>query len=133
MDYNKTIVVDIDNNKGWIAGLTLVVFAALIFVLYQIRNGQQSGSVSSLSDTPAYQTGKAFEVIEPERSTPSFSNKSPEELISEADQITARADAIIGKHNLGDLEITAEQKQALEQRAADITRKIDELERQLIQ
>jgi len=120
-----------NKKKGMIVALVLVGFIGLVFGFYQFQSRQHSASIPATPDTPAYQTGKAFEVIEPNEPAGYTSDKSPETLISEADDIIARANAILEKNNLGGLEMSDEQKQATAEKVADIEQKIVELEAKL--
>jgi len=129
----RSVLIARNNKKGMLFGLVLVVFLALVFSFYQLKNSRQPAPISDVTKQPAYKTGKAFEIIEPEQPANSFSDKSPRELIGEADQIIARANATIEKHKLGELELTAAEQRAAEKRIANIERNINELVEKLEQ
>jgi hypothetical protein len=117
--------------KTGIFTLGLIGFIGLVVAFYQLQLTSQSASIPQVPDKPAYQTGKAFEVIEPEKSANVYINKTPESLISEADQIIANANAIVAKHGLGEAELTAQERREVDERIAAIKQQLDELEQQL--
>lgn len=129
-------MASIQHNKGLIATLVLILFTAGLFGLYQLQKQQVSNQQTQHSERsakPAYQTGKAFEAIDPEQPAKQSSSKTTDELISEADQIIANANAIVAKNNLGEIDLTDEEKRAVGERVANIERKINELRKQLDQ
>ncbi len=116
------------NKKGVLTGLILLVFLGMVAGFYQLQEHQNSTGLFDKNSKPAYQTGKAFEVIEPGKQAYTFSNRTPAQLTGDADQIIARANAIIEKRKLDELEMTAAQRNAVVQRRGEIEEKITELE-----
>lgn len=122
-----------NNKRGWIFGLSTLVFASLVFGFYLLRMQSASTSLSdpAQSESPAYQTGKAFEVIEAEKPAFDSSQLSAEQLIAEGDRIILETRKTTDQLSLDGVEISTDHAGDSEERLAKIQQRIDQLEQLL--
>jgi hypothetical protein len=121
------------NNKGLTIIAIILAFVALVYAFFQLHAQQNQVDTTPLTNGPVYQTGEAFEVIDPAKPSSPTSNKTPEQLVAEADQIIAETNLLIEQQSLGDATLSDAEKQAAEARVARLMEKINELEKQLAQ
>lgn len=120
------------NNQGLKIVVITIAFMAMVYAFFLLHTHQNQVETNPQTNGPVYQTGEAFEVIEPSKpATPS--NKTPDALVAEANQIIAETNLLIEQQGLGSRTMSDAEKQAAEQRVARLKKKINELEQQLAQ
>ena len=121
------------NNKGLTIIVITLAFVAMVYAFFLLHSHQNQVEINPQTNRPVYQTGEAFEKIDPAQPSTQTSNKTPEELVAEANRIIAETDLLIEQQGLGSTTMSDAEKQAAEQRVARLKEKINELEQQLAQ
>jgi len=121
------------NNKGLTILAITIAFVAMVYAFFLLHSHQNQVETNPQNNRPVYQTGEAFETIDPAGPSTQTSTKTPDELVAEANQIIAETNLLIEQQGLGSKTLSDAEKQATEQRVARLKEKINELEKQLAQ